>query len=150
MGREWLFNRRMEEIKRVDSDTLARWERLADQVRNELMAARIAVVGDLDQGGAEVEVDPFDDGAGGVFLAWHAHPRLENAAVQCVQEQRFDAAPLRHSGTVSQAMRDAMSVILTSAGYTVKEPNTDFRPLELQIVAGPAGCDDDEGHTQNG
>jgi hypothetical protein len=131
----------------VPAEVLDRWGRLAAQVRDALAGAGLPVAPDRDDclagatvgyfAGATVDVDPGDDDAGGVFVRWHPHRRLTNAALAAVAEQRFDDPALGHFGAVAEAMRQAIWSILDAAGFALADPHTDYRPLEIQVVAGP-------------
>jgi hypothetical protein len=125
----------------VPVEVLDGWGRLAAQVRDALAGAGLPVAPDRDDdyfAGVTVDVDPGDDDAGGVFVRWHPHRRLTNAAMAAVAEQRFDDPALGHFGAVAEAMRRAIWSILDAAGFALADPHTDYRPLELQVVAGPA------------
>jgi hypothetical protein len=55
-----------------------------------------------------------------------------------VTERRADDPVLQHFGSVAEAMRQAIWSILDSASFSVADPRTDYRPLQLQVVDGPA------------
>jgi hypothetical protein len=79
----------------VSSDELAGMEALALRVRNELAAAGLPVlVPGLNPGldsGAEVEVDPGADAAGGIFVGWSASPHLRECAVRAEPSRVADS-----------------------------------------------------------
>ena len=125
----------------VPAEVLDNWKRLAERVREVLAEAGLPVAPENDDdyfAGVTVDVDPGDDAAGGVFVLWRPHRRLGNAVVASVTEQRVDDPVLQHFGAVAEAMRQAIWSILDSAGFSVTEPLTDYRPLQLQVLAGPA------------
>ncbi|MGW4461273.1 hypothetical protein [Micromonospora sp. NPDC004704] len=125
----------------VPAAVLDEWKHLAAQVRGVLAEAGLPVAAEGDDdyfAGVTVDVDPGDDEAGGVFVLWRPHRRLGNAVVVSVTEQRMDDPVLRHFGAIAEAMRQAIWSILDSAGFTVTDPHTDYRPLQLQVVDGPA------------
>jgi len=127
--------------KRVDARTLSRWERVASAARNELAAAGLPVVvpslAPKLAVGADVTIDPIDDTAGGVFIEWHASPRLTDCAVTALRHKRTDDPALRHNGAVQKAMAKAVAVILTAAGFSVGDAEDEYRPFALKVAAGP-------------
>ncbi|MFK3979962.1 hypothetical protein ACI2K4_06205 [Micromonospora sp. NPDC050397] len=126
----------------VPAAVLDEWRGLAARVRNTLTEAGlpVAVENEPDYfAGVTVDVDPGDDEAGGVFVLWRPHRRLGNAVTESVTEQRTDDPVLEHFGAIAEAMRRAIWAILESAGFTVTDPLSDHRPLQLQVVAGPVG-----------
>lgn len=128
-------------FERISGDELAGIEALARRVRNELAAAGLPVVSDVDPvlaGGAMVEVDDGADMAGGVFAGWSASPRLRECTSRAFGLRMLDDPLLRHSSQIAAAMMQAMGAILTSAGFTVEEANDEYRPHQLRVVSGPA------------
>jgi hypothetical protein len=128
-------------FERMSGDELAGMEALALRVRNELAAAGLPVVPDLNPvlaGGAVVEVDDGADMAAGVFAGWSASPRLRECTSHAFGLRLLDDPLLRHSSQIAAAMMQAMAAILTSAGFTVEDANNEYRPHELRVVSGPA------------
>jgi len=127
--------------KRVDARTLSRWERVASAARNELAAAGLPVVvpslAPKLAVGADVTIDPIDDTAGGVFIEWHASPRLTDCAVTALRHKRTDDPALRYNGAVQEAMAKAVAVILKAAGFSVQDAEDEYRPFALKVAAGP-------------
>jgi hypothetical protein len=127
-------------FERVSGDDLADMGALAQRVRNELAAAGLPVLPGIDPvlaGGAVVEVDDGADIAGGVFAGWSASPRLRECTSRAFGVRLLDDPLLRHSSQVGAAMMQAMAAILTSAGFTVKDANDEYRPHQLRVVSGP-------------
>ncbi|MCK2243024.1 MULTISPECIES: hypothetical protein [unclassified Crossiella] len=127
-------------LPKVSEDRLRALHGLAADVRDTLAEAGLPMTGDLAPGlrvGVRVEVDPADDEAGGVWVDWHTHPRLAEAAADCVNERRLDDPVLTRQGEVMEAMQQAMLAILTAAGFQAGDPDHDYRPYELQVTAGP-------------
>ncbi|MCO1578914.1 hypothetical protein M8C13_24470 [Crossiella sp. SN42] len=127
-------------LPKVSDARLRELRNLADDVRDTLAEAGLPITGDLAPGlrvGVRVEVDPADDEAGGVWVDWHTHPRMANAAADCVNEGRLDDPVLTRQGEVMEAMQQALLAILTSAGFQAGDPDHDYRPYELQVTAGP-------------
>ncbi|GAA2823620.1 hypothetical protein [Crossiella cryophila] len=127
-------------LPKVTEDQLRVLRRLADDVRDTLAEAGLPMTGDLSPGlrvGVRVEVDPADDEAGGVWVDWCTHPRMAEAAANCVAEGRVDDPVLTRQGDVQEAMQQALLAILTSAGFQASDPDHDYRPYELQVTAGP-------------
>ncbi|WP_030680852.1 hypothetical protein [Streptomyces rimosus] len=128
-------------FEKVSAEEVARLEALASKVRDELAAAGLPVLAPglshVLAGGAEVEVDDGADAAGGVYVDWEASPRLRQCATRALRLRLMDDPVLRRPGEISAAMMHAISAILTGAGFTVEDPNDDYRPFHLRVVAGP-------------
>lgn len=86
--------------------------------------------------GATVNVDPFVEG--GVFVAWKASMAIVNSAIKALEENRLDDPAMERYGAIIAAMMPAVAQLLTTAGFTVAGTDpAGFRPLELEITAGP-------------
>ncbi len=96
----------------VDPQTLGRWEQLAEAVRAELEAMGLPACrlvngvsdGQIKNEGAVVDLDPFWDGAGGVFVKWQVPAGLTLPAVEALRggvarmiPQSFEREPLPRS-----------------------------------------------------
>ncbi|MFC9756923.1 hypothetical protein [Streptomyces sp. NPDC056921] len=130
-------------LEKVDAEVLAERERIAARVRDELVAAGLPVVAPglnpaLSQG-VEVTVDPFDDDAGGVSVAWRSSPRLESCFVRAAKLNLLDDPAFEHQRVVLEAMLAAITAILGSAGFTVRDSLNDYAPFTLEVPAGPSG-----------
>jgi hypothetical protein len=129
-------------FEKVDAGGLADLEAFALRVRDELAAAGLPVLApglhSALTAGADVEVDAGADAVGGVFVGWFASPRLRECAVRAVRLKLLDDPVLRHSGQVGVAMKQAMTAVLTSAGFTVLDADDEYRPLQLRVVSPPA------------
>ena len=128
-------------FERVSGAEFADMKALAQRVRNELAAAGLPVLPDLNPvlaGGAVVEVDGGADMAGGVFTRWCASPRLRECTSRAFRLRLLDDPLLRHSSQVEAAMMRAMAAILISAEFTVEDTNDEYRPHHLRLVSGPA------------
>ncbi|MEU4091536.1 hypothetical protein [Streptomyces sp. NPDC026673] len=128
-------------FERVSAEELSALEALALEVRNELAAAGLPVLAPgmspVLAGGAQVEVDGGADAAGGVFVGWHASPRVRDCASRAFRLKQLDAPILRHSSAVGAAMMQAMAAVLASAGFGVEDARDDYRPQELRVLTGP-------------
>jgi hypothetical protein len=127
----------VEGLERVDETVLASWRRLAERVHDELVAAGlpVRVDGGVKDAGAVVEVDPFADDSGGVWVHWQAHPSLSDAAAGAVQRGHLDDPAIQRSGAVKQVMQAALLALLGGAGYQVEDPGHEYRPFQLRVVA---------------
>ncbi|KAA6220660.1 hypothetical protein CP973_00400 [Streptomyces albofaciens JCM 4342] len=129
-------------FEKVGAEESARLEALASKVRDELAAAGLPVLAPglnhVLAGGAEVEVDEGDDAAGGVYVDWQAGPRLRECASRALRLGLMDEPVLRRPGQISAAMMHAMAAILSAAGFTVEDPDDEYRPHHLRVVDGPA------------
>lgn len=118
------------------------WADLVDDVRAELTAAGLTVVGDEphDSPGVSVTVDD-----GSVRARWNPGPALTRAARAVLRRGAYalehdDAHPaLRHSGVVVDAMNDAIARILTASGFDVQADTDDYGPMGLLVTARQAG-----------
>lgn len=129
--------------EKAGAEVLAERERIAARVRDELVAAGLPVVASglspvLSQG-AEVTVDPFDDDIGGVSVAWRSSPQLRNCVLRSVKLNLPDDPTLAHQRVVLAAMLPAITAILASAGFTVRDSLNDYAPCTLEVLAGPDG-----------
>ena len=129
-------------LEKVGAEVLAERERIAARVRDELVAAGLPVVAPelnpvLSQGVA-VTVDPFDD-AGGVSVAWRSSPRVQSCVLRAVKLSLLDDPVLSHQQVVLEAMLAAITAILASAGFTVRDSLNDYAPFRLEVLAGPGG-----------
>jgi hypothetical protein len=55
-----------------------------------------------------------------------------------VKQQQVEDPAFQHWGTVQETMRTALSQILSSAGYTVRDSTNDYAPLTLEVLDGPS------------
>jgi hypothetical protein len=128
-------------LERASVEELARREWLAQRVIGELAAAGLPVVPRAADPallqGAEVYVDPLAAAHASVIVSWHCHSRLDDALHRAVQQQQAEDPAFRHWATVLEAMRTAVSQILSSAGYTVRDSTNDYAPLTLEVLDGP-------------
>lgn len=93
----------------------------------------------LSVSGAEIDVDSGDDAGKGVYVFWHPHPAVADAAAGCVQRRQFSDPVVDHSGRISLHMKDTIISILASAGFEVEESRDDLRPFTVRVIAGPPG-----------
>ncbi|MFC8538150.1 hypothetical protein ACFUJY_30145 [Streptomyces sp. NPDC057249] len=130
-------------LEKTDAEVLAQRERIAARVREELVAAGLPVlapgVNPLLSRGVEVTVDPFDDAAGGVSVGWRSSPRLHSCVRRAAQHNLRDDPALAHQKVVLEGMLAAITAILRSAGFTVRDSLNDYAPFTVQVPAGPGG-----------
>lgn len=128
-------------FERVSDDARANMERLDQRVRSELAAAGLPLIvpglSAILAGGAQVDVDDGADTAGGVFVGWHASPRLQACTIRALRLKLLNDPLLQHSGQIEAAMTQAMATILTSAGFTVQDADNEYRPYQLRLVDTP-------------
>ncbi|MGP3633644.1 hypothetical protein ACTU45_09800 [Streptomyces sp. 24-1644] len=130
-------------LEKAGAEALAERERIAARVRDELVAAGLPVVAPglnpaLSEG-VEVNVDAFDDDAGGVSVGWRSSPRLESCVLRAARRNLPDHPALVHQRVVLEAMLAAITAILGSAGFTVRDSLNDYAPFTVQVPAGPGG-----------
>jgi hypothetical protein len=128
-------------LERADETILAAWQRLAGRVRDDLVAAGLPVFTgeDLGRAGVVVEVDPFADSSGGVWVSWKTHPTLSDAAAAAVQRGRLDDPAIGRAGAVAEIMQAALMALLAAVGYQVEDPEHEYRPYQLRVVSDTAG-----------
>jgi hypothetical protein len=130
----------MSGFERVSGAEQASWQRIAEQAREALHMAGLPAFhfGNNERaGGAEIEIDLGDDAAGGVFVAWRPDGRLSQLAAESVRSGQLSHPAIRQAGTVSQIMRDAIILILGSAGFAAEVSDDDMRPLSVRVLSGP-------------
>ncbi|MFC5910787.1 hypothetical protein [Streptacidiphilus monticola] len=109
--------------------------RLAAQVERDLLAAGIRarpydVSGDRSDAwaGVEVEVDEFDDPAGGVWLHWKLPVEL-------------DESILLGTGEVHAPLAAGVVALLNALGYVAAPGQDSLRPYAVKVHGGPIGRD---------
>lgn len=120
---------------------MAERRRIAASVREELAAVGLPIAAqehsddpDLNRG---VLITIWEAPDSGVIVEWRCHQRLAGPAMQAVMERRIDAPVLRHAGLAVQVMNEAITRILTSAGFTVIENPDDMDPMSLKVLQAP-------------
>ncbi|MFI5534163.1 hypothetical protein ACIA8O_37065 [Kitasatospora sp. NPDC051853] len=85
-----------------------------------------------------VTVDPLTDAiATGVGVGWETSPRLADCARHAAMRGQTQEPAFTHSIAVLDAMLAAITAILTSAGFTVRESLNDYAPFTLDVVDAP-------------
>ncbi|WP_326576857.1 hypothetical protein OG539_13670 [Actinacidiphila glaucinigra] len=88
-------------------------------------------------GGLEIEVDAFDDAAGGIWLHWTVHPALRRASLEAHQSGRPNDSVIRAAGHVHERMASAILSMLKALGYVAENSNDDYRPFAIKVLSGP-------------
>jgi hypothetical protein len=127
------------EIGPADEETMNRRRILARSVKEDLAVAGLPIAPDdllFGPAGVSVTVDVMHDEDGGaVSVEWQAHYVLRTAAMFAVLERRHAGHPaIEHHAATSQAMRDAIAEILTTAGYTVLKDHNDLAPFQVKVT----------------
>ncbi|MGW4412745.1 hypothetical protein ACWEJ6_52785 [Nonomuraea sp. NPDC004702] len=125
----------MSNFERVDEATLDAWSRLAARLREDLEAAGFAFIGHDSAAGVNVEIDPGNDPAGGVFVSWAVGPALVEQIRQPVLSGDLHSPAIRHLGVINEVMEQTLRVILTSAGHCVEPANDEYRPHALRVIS---------------
>ncbi|MGI5377542.1 hypothetical protein ACQEV2_25530 [Streptomyces sp. CA-251387] len=120
------------------ADVLAERRALAERVCRETRLAGLNafLLEGMDaayQVGAEVEVDPGDDAAGGVLVSWKPDEALLDAAMERLQKGRLDAPEFLHYVAVCTRMQEAIVAIIRSAGIDADAEQNDLDPLILLL-----------------
>lgn len=98
----------MSYFERVDETTLAAWNQLAARLREDLAAAGFTLFDQASTTGVEVEVDPGNDPAGGIFVRWSVSPTLMERIHPAVVRGDHDDPALHHFGVIQKAMEEAL------------------------------------------
>jgi hypothetical protein len=134
--------RMMAEFKHVSGDALQSLNLLAELVYGALELAGLPAhlqPKSLSISGAEIDVDTGDDAGRGVYVFWHPHPAVADAAAERVQRRQLSDLIIERSGAISRHMEAAIINILTSAGFDVEESRDGLRPFTVRVIAGPPG-----------
>ncbi|MBD0693614.1 hypothetical protein BG452_41925 [Streptomyces sp. CBMA123] len=122
----------------------ARFERLAQRVRDELAAAGLPVVAPgLDAAlavGAEVRVSTWNQHFGEepeVLVSWHLSPRLRCRATADLERGGEPTAAARQAGGIHTAMAAAVIAVLSAAGFTARDRADDYAPFDVLVLDGP-------------
>jgi hypothetical protein len=140
-------------LKPASEELMARRERLAERIREELNRAGLPARRERpDAGsvaGAGIHVDIVDEvEGGGVFVSWHVEESLRRAALGLPEgeltdedlDQAAKALPYRgkepallHVNEVSRLMQAAVIGILCSAGLRAYDPDEEYDPCLVQV-----------------
>ncbi|MER5402128.1 hypothetical protein [Streptomyces sp. NPDC002599] len=88
-------------------------------------------------GGLEIEVDTFDDAAGGIWLHWQVHPALRRASSEALGSGRLNDSVIEAVGHVRERMASAILSMLKALGYVAEDSNDDYRPFAIKVLSGP-------------
>ncbi|MFJ4844908.1 MULTISPECIES: hypothetical protein [unclassified Streptomyces] len=88
-------------------------------------------------GGLEIEVDAFDDAAGGIWLSWAVHPALRRASREAYQTGSPNISVIRAAGNVHERMAPAILSMLQALGYVAENSDDDYRPFAVKVLSGP-------------
>jgi len=127
---------------RVSGEVMTGRLRLAERTRDELAAAGLPVVPPtvdacLDHPGAEVVPHLTTYSFAPVTIEWRTSPPLHDVFRRAALAARVDAPEFRHHQQLIAAMLDAMTTILTSAGFRVRESTNEYDPLSLEVLEPP-------------
>ncbi|MFC8229853.1 hypothetical protein [Streptomyces sp. NPDC057287] len=86
-------------------------------------------------GGLRVEVDEFDDAAGGIWLHWDVHPSLRKATIEALREQRLDDPVIAATGRIHEQMASTMLCLLGALGYVAEASDDDYRPFAIKVLS---------------
>lgn len=123
-----------------DHDVDVRRQLAADVVERLAEAgvpAHIATSEGVRLAGAKVEVDQFDDDAGGVFVDWNASQHLDDRCATALLANDLDHPAIHLNGAIAQAMRGAMESILLAGGFQVETSDDEYRPYSLRVISRP-------------
>jgi hypothetical protein len=126
---------------RAPDEVIAGWHEIAEKVRLSLEYAGIAAylaTGEPGRPGAEIEVDPGADDAGGVFVSWVRSGELIRAAVEAVKEGRQESPVVVFSESIARHMRDVMVEVLRLSGFQAVPYDDGLRLPSAKVVSGPA------------
>ncbi|MGW1432912.1 hypothetical protein ACWD6K_30350 [Streptomyces sp. NPDC002431] len=114
---------------------------LAAAVAADLARSGLVVSGQQNQhretsvGGLRVEVDEFDDAAGGIWLHWEGHPSLRKATIEALRGQRLDDPVIAAAGRIQERMASTILCMLGALGYVAEASDDDYRPLAVKVLS---------------
>lgn len=120
---------------------VTRLRKLAAAVAADLARSGLVIFGQENQhretstGGLRVEVDEFDDAAGGVWLRWEVHPSLGKATIEALQGQRLDDPVIAAAGRIHEQMASAILSMLGALGYVAAASDDDYRPFAIKVLS---------------
>ncbi|MEU4494846.1 hypothetical protein AB0F96_15695 [Streptomyces sp. NPDC023998] len=88
-------------------------------------------------GGLEIDLDQFDDEAGGLWLTWQLHPAVRRAVREAVREGRTSDPVVRASVAVHERTAEAIVCMLRALGYEAEQSDDSHRPFAVRVLAGP-------------
>ncbi|MEU5820941.1 hypothetical protein [Streptomyces sp. NPDC047803] len=114
---------------------------LAAAVAADLARSGLVISGQQNQyrensaGGLRVEVDEFDDAAGGIWLHWEVHPSLRKATSEALRGQRFDDPVIASAGRINERMASTILCMLRALGYVAEPSDDDYRPFAIKVLS---------------
>jgi hypothetical protein len=129
-------------LERVNAEVMARRERMAARVRDELAAAGPPIRSEamdarLGQPGAEVSVEYWDADGIPVTIDWQTSVPLHDAFLRVPAQDLLERPASLHYRQVLESILQAMAAILTSAGFTVRNSSDDYSPFRLEVLDVP-------------
>ncbi|MFJ8882430.1 hypothetical protein ACIRJR_03340 [Streptomyces sp. NPDC102402] len=118
-----------------------RLRELAAAAAADLARSGLVILGQENQqqevsgGGLRVEVDGFDDAAGGIWLHWEVHPSLRKATIEALQGQRLDDPVIAAAGRIHEQMASALLEMLGALGYAAAASDDDYRPFAIKVLS---------------
>lgn len=82
-----------------------------------------------------VEVDPFADDAGGVFVSWHPSAELVDRFAAPLLAHEFDHPAILLNASIANAMVEALRAILSACGFTVEVSDDEYRSSSLRVTS---------------
>ncbi|WP_098894547.1 hypothetical protein [Streptomyces sp. t99] len=114
---------------------------LAAAVAADLARSGLVISGQQSQyqensaGGLRIEVDEFDDAAGGIWLHWEVHPSLRKATSEALRGQRFDDPVIASVGRIHERMASTILCMLGALGYVAEPSDDDYRPFAIKVLS---------------
>ncbi|GAA2434281.1 hypothetical protein GCM10010433_38700 [Streptomyces pulveraceus] len=118
-----------------------RLRRLAAAVAADLVRSGLVIFGQQNQhretsaSGLRVEVDEFDDAAGGIWLHWEVHPSLQKATIEALRGQRLDDPVIAAAGRIHEQMASTILCMLGALGYVAEPSDDDYRPFAIKVLS---------------
>ncbi|SEH02036.1 hypothetical protein SAMN05444920_12392 [Nonomuraea solani] len=129
----------MADFERRSDEELGALRALAERVAFELDRAGLPIITGSETrpaGGAELELDPGDDSAGGLYLHWRNAHLLADEVSEQLLGGRLSSPLIDHAGRIGSAMCEAMIKILESSGIGAGMSTDDLRPLSVRVHEG--------------
>lgn len=131
-------------LRKAAPGEISRLRQLAEQVRQDLSASGLTVhptdqhgVALGEGGGLEIELDEFDDAAGGVWLHWRLHVRTQERVRAAIQRGQTDDPLLKAASQIYEHMVTSIIAMLTSLGYEAERSADDYRLYAVRVIAPP-------------
>ncbi|MEU5040901.1 hypothetical protein [Streptomyces griseorubiginosus] len=131
-------------LRPLGADEINRLRQLATAVKADLSRSGL-VVRDAGEepdrqtspGGLEVDLDQFDDEAGGLWLTWELPPAVRQSVREAIQQGRTRDPVIQASADVHERTAEAIICMLNALGYEAEQSDDSHRPFAVRVLTGP-------------